>query len=75
MFDNQSEAVLCSMYVIILLLSHVIYCGCCLCKIVGPRPDWDPDIVAALDDAIDLEDPDNILEDNFILKVGKNCNC
>lgn len=42
---------------------------------VGPRPDWDPDIVAALDDAIDLEDPDNILEDNFILKVGENCNC
>lgn len=33
----------------------------------GPRPDWDPDIVAALDDAIDLNDPDNILEDDFIL--------
>lgn len=37
--------------------------------ISGPRPDWDPDIVAALDDALDLEDPHNILEDDFILKV------
>lgn len=29
----------------------------------------DPDIVAALDDALDLDDPDNILDDDFILKV------
>lgn len=29
----------------------------------------DPDIVAALDDALDLNDPDNILEDDFMLKV------
>ena len=38
-------------------------------KIVGPRPDLDPDIVAALDDALDLDDSDNILDDDFIFKV------
>lgn len=32
----------------------------------GPRPDWDPDVVAALDDDFDFEDPNNELEDNFI---------
>lgn len=32
----------------------------------GPRPDWDPDIVAALDDDFDFEDPDNELDDNFM---------
>lgn len=37
--------------------------------ILGPRPDLDPDIVAALDDALDLNDPDNILGDDFMLKV------
>ena len=42
-------------------------------KFSGPRPDLDPDVVAALDDAIDLNDPDNILEDDFILKVIMKC--
>lgn len=32
----------------------------------GPRPDWDPDIVEALDDDFDFEDPNNELEDNFM---------
>jgi len=32
--------------------------------IVGPRPDWDPDIVATLDD--DYNDHCNSLEDDFI---------
>lgn len=32
----------------------------------GPRPDWDPDIVAALDDDFDYENPDNELDDNFM---------
>jgi len=32
----------------------------------GPRPDWDPDIVEALDDDFDFDDPDNQLEDDFI---------
>lgn len=40
-----------------------------LFQIKGPRPDLDPDIVAALDDALDLDDPDNILEDDFMLQV------
>uniref|UniRef100_A0A0C9SCJ3 Protein LTV1 homolog n=1 Tax=Amblyomma americanum TaxID=6943 RepID=A0A0C9SCJ3_AMBAM len=33
---------------------------------VGPRPDWDPDVVAALDDDFDFEDEENVLEDDFI---------
>uniref|UniRef100_A0A3Q2G585 Protein LTV1 homolog n=1 Tax=Cyprinodon variegatus TaxID=28743 RepID=A0A3Q2G585_CYPVA len=37
----------------------------------GPRLDMDPDIVAALDEDFDFDDPDNILEDDFILKA--NC--
>jgi len=32
----------------------------------GPRPDWDPDIVEALDDDFDFENPTNALEDNFM---------
>lgn len=32
----------------------------------GPRPDWDPDIVEALDDDFDFKDPNNELEDNFM---------
>lgn len=35
----------------------------------GPRPDLDPDIVAALDDDFDFENPDNQLEDDFIVKI------
>jgi len=33
---------------------------------LGPRPDWDPDIVAALDDDFKFDDPENVLEDDFI---------
>uniref|UniRef100_A0A182P8H2 Protein LTV1 homolog n=1 Tax=Anopheles epiroticus TaxID=199890 RepID=A0A182P8H2_9DIPT len=32
----------------------------------GPRPDWDPDVVAALDEDFDFNNPDNELEDNFM---------
>lgn len=32
----------------------------------GPRLDWDPDIVAALDDDFDFENPDNQLADDFM---------
>lgn len=32
----------------------------------GPHPDWDPDIVAALDDDFNFDDLDNVLEDDFI---------
>uniref|UniRef100_H3CLD4 Protein LTV1 homolog n=1 Tax=Tetraodon nigroviridis TaxID=99883 RepID=H3CLD4_TETNG len=38
--------------------------------ISGPRLDMDPDIVAALDEDFDFEDPDNILEDDFIVKAN-----
>lgn len=37
----------------------------------GPRLDLDPDIVAALDDDFDFDDPDNLLEDDFILQANK----
>lgn len=33
----------------------------------GPQPDWDPDIVEALDDGLNLDDPTNILEDDFMM--------
>nr|CAG4646376.1 EOG090X08PQ [Macrothrix elegans] len=32
----------------------------------GPRPDLDPDVIAALDDDFDYEDPENELEDDFM---------
>lgn len=32
----------------------------------GPRPDLDPDIVAALDEDFNYEEPANVLEDNFM---------
>lgn len=32
----------------------------------GLRLELDPDVVAAMDDDFDFENPDNILEDNFI---------
>lgn len=35
----------------------------------GPRPDLDPDIVAALDDDFDFDNPDNQLEDDFMIQV------
>ena len=35
----------------------------------GPRPDLDPDVVAALDDALDLNDPNNVLDDDFVITV------
>ncbi|XP_077207003.1 protein LTV1 homolog [Paroedura picta] len=37
----------------------------------GPRLDFDPDIVAALDDDFDFDDPNNLLEDDFILNANK----
>ncbi|XP_021511453.1 protein LTV1 homolog [Meriones unguiculatus] len=39
--------------------------------ISGPRLDFDPDIVAALDDDFDFDDPENLLEDDFILQANK----
>lgn len=37
----------------------------------GPRLDMDPDIVAALDEDFDFEDPENLLEDDFILRANE----
>jgi len=37
----------------------------------GPQPDWDPDIVACLDDDFDLDDEDNLLEDDFIMMANE----
>lgn len=37
---------------------------------LGPRLDFDPDIVAALDDDFDFENPENILEDDFVLQAN-----
>ncbi|XP_008588237.1 PREDICTED: protein LTV1 homolog isoform X2 [Galeopterus variegatus] len=36
----------------------------------GPRLDFDPDIVAALDDDFDFDNPDNLLEDDFIFQAN-----
>ena len=36
------------------------------CVCVGPHLDWDPDIVAGLDVDFDYDNPDNILEDDFV---------
>ncbi|XP_043076720.1 protein LTV1 homolog [Puntigrus tetrazona] len=36
----------------------------------GPRLDMDPDIVAALDEDFDFDDPENLLEDDFIIKAN-----
>lgn len=38
--------------------------------ISGPRLDMDPDIVAALDDDFDFDDPENQLEDDFVIKAN-----
>jgi len=38
---------------------YVIVCA-------GPQLDWDPDIVAGLDVDFDYDNPDNILEDDFV---------
>lgn len=34
--------------------------------LVGPQLDWDPDIVAGLDVDFDYDNPDNVLEDDFV---------
>lgn len=38
--------------------------------ISGPRLDMDPDIVAALDEDFDYDDPNNLLDDDFIIKAN-----
>ena len=41
----------------------------------GPLIDWDPDIVEALDEDFNLDDPDNILDDDFVLKANQVRHC
>lgn len=36
---------------------------------VGPQPDWDPDVVAAMDEDFDFDDPENQLEDDFMIQA------
>ena len=36
----------------------------------GPRPDWDPEIVEALENAEVSSEPDQQLEDDFVLLVS-----
>ncbi|XP_036413275.1 protein LTV1 homolog isoform X2 [Colossoma macropomum] len=36
----------------------------------GPRLDLDPDIVAALDDDFDFDDPENMLDDDFVIQAN-----
>lgn len=36
----------------------------------GPQPDWDPDIVEGLDEDFDFNNPDNVLDDDFMLKAN-----
>lgn len=43
----------------------------CFFNFLGPRLDFDPDIVAALDDDFDFDNPENILEDDFVLQANK----
>lgn len=40
----------------------------------GPRPDLDPDVIAALDEDFDHEDPENLLEDDFIQLANEGLN-
>lgn len=35
----------------------------------GPHPEWDPDVVAALDNDFDFDNEENQLEDDFVLKA------
>ena len=39
---------------------------------VGPQPSWDPDIVAGIDDDFDFENPDNQLEDDFVVHASQS---
>lgn len=38
--------------------------------VLGPHPEWDPEIVAALDGDFDDKDPENVLEDDFFVTVS-----
>ena len=42
---------------------------CCVISILflsGPKLEWDPDVVAGLDEDFDFDNPENMLEDDFV---------
>ncbi|CAG2119350.1 unnamed protein product, partial [Medioppia subpectinata] len=39
---------------------------------VGPQPDWDPEVVAAMDEDFDFDDPNNQLDDDFVLQAEES---
>jgi len=41
-------------------------CFADVCICAGPQLDWDPDVVAGLDVDFDYDNPDNVLEDDFV---------
>lgn len=43
----------------------------CFINCIGLRLDLDPDIVAAMDDDFDFENPDNELEDDFMVLANQ----
>ena len=43
-------------------ISQIFFIWIC----AGPQLDWDPDVVAGLDVDFDYDNPDNVLEDNFV---------
>jgi len=43
----------------------------CSFNFLGPRLDFDPDIVAALDDDFDFDNAENTLEDDFVLQANE----
>ena len=42
----------------------------CFVSAAGPRLDWDPDIVAGLDEDFDFDNPDNQLGDDFVVQAN-----
>lgn len=53
------------------LVFYVVYLSLSSLFHPGPRLDMDPDIVAALDEDFDFEDPSNVLDDDFVLKANE----
>ena len=44
--------------------------------LAGPQLDWDPDIVAGLDEDFNFDDPENQLGDDFVVQaMGEDVDC
>ena len=57
------------------LYREIVYVCKFIWLCVGPRLDLDPDIVAAMDDDFDFDEPDNVLEDDFIFVANAKTTC